>query len=103
MVRMDMIHMGVIRTCMLSLYSYSVHIAGDSRAWEAVQRQVARQLRERKESARAALDNATISALSKVTTSATSSTLPAGQMKKFSSNCFSLMTVTGAKGSAVRP
>ena len=60
-----------------------------------------RQLRQRGEAGRAALDNRMTSALSQITTQSTSSALPGGQLKPFPSNCMSLMTVTGAKGSNV--
>ncbi|CAI7760919.1 unnamed protein product, partial [Closterium sp. NIES-53] len=68
---------------------------------EWVRQHVALQLRTRKDAATAALDNRMTSALSKVTTAATSAALPDGQLKPFPANCMSLMTVTGAKGSGV--
>ncbi|GJP44529.1 hypothetical protein CLOM_g3917 [Closterium sp. NIES-68] len=68
---------------------------------EWVREHVALQLRTRKDAATAALDNRMTSALSKVTTAATSAALPDGQLKPFPANCMSLMTVTGAKGSGV--
>eukprot|EP00850_Spirogloea_muscicola_P015142 SM000113S24098 [mRNA] locus=s113:326320:337241:- [translate_table: standard] len=62
---------------------------------------LARQLRTRKEVARAQLDNRMTSALGRITSAATGMALPFGQLKPFPFNCMSLMTVTGAKGSTV--
>eukprot|EP00897_Mesotaenium_endlicherianum_P000548 jgi/Mesen1/10494/ME000083S09995 len=78
-----------------------VAVAAAAMWGEQAREGVAQLLRTRRDAGRAVLDNRMISALSRITSEATGSALPHGQLKPFPANCMSLMTVTGAKGSAV--